>query len=49
MEKSVKRVTVIEGDRGNRRATIVYDDQKDVDESATPPSSVRLGTLSMRR
>ena len=49
MDKSVKRVTVIEGDRGKRHATIVYDDQKDVDELATPPSSVRLGTLSMRR
>ena len=37
MDKSVKRVTVIEGDRGKRHATIVYDDQKDVDETATPP------------
>ena len=37
MDKSVKRVTVIEGEKENRHANIVYDDHKDVDESAIPP------------
>jgi hypothetical protein len=37
MDKSVKRVTVIEGSGENRQAKVVYEDQKDVDESEIPP------------
>ncbi len=36
MDKSVKRVTVIEGASDNRRAKVVYEDKTD-DESEIPP------------
>jgi hypothetical protein len=37
MDKTVKRVTVLEGDRQNRQAKVVYDDPKTLDESKLPP------------
>ena len=37
MDKSVKRVTVIEGASDNRRAKVVYEGQTDLDESEIPP------------
>ena len=36
MDKTVKRVTVLEGEREGRQAKVVYDDPK-VDESKIPP------------
>jgi hypothetical protein len=37
MDKSVKRVTVVEGSGEDRLAKVVYDDPNDPDESALPP------------
>jgi hypothetical protein len=37
MDKSVKRVTVVEGSGEDRLAKVVYDDPNDPDESAIPP------------
>jgi hypothetical protein len=37
MDRSVKRVTVIEGAGENRRAKVVYEGQKDEHESEIPP------------
>ena len=37
MDKSVKRVTVVEGSGEDRLAKVVYDDPNDPDESKIPP------------
>jgi|SRR6516165_10564770 hypothetical protein len=37
MDKSVKRVTVVEGSGEDRLSKVVYDDPKDPDEAELPP------------
>jgi hypothetical protein len=37
MDKTVKRVTVLEGDREGRQEKVVYEDPKALDESKVPP------------